>query len=685
MALRCPAVPDNGGGNRKAEMATAHQSTPSLRAQAEALAARGFKVFPLIPNGKTPRDKAFYDVATADPQGVHDLWTDSVTGWPQPWNIGLLMGDGFAAIDVDVKNGKPGMASLGALNLPRDTLTVRTPSGGLHLLYATDRDVANVSDSDKSPSPLGGGIDVRGHHGYLVGAGSVIDEQAYAIEHDAPLVALPLAILDRLAAPRTRAEPCAAPATDLDAEFAVARAAKYLANEAPIAIEGAGGDDTTFRVLCIAKDMGVSADTLFDLAADHWNDRCNPPWGLGELRQKVDNAFAYALSSAGGQSPAVDLAGVVDMPPPRYIVAPAGTPAALKWADDADSDKPIEWLLKGILPRQGVGIVYGAPKSGKSFVAFDLAARLACMLPWFNVRTPKERIGTLLLLGEGAGTIRTRLAAFRQATGAAMPSIAWASVANLSSAAGIIEARRIIADAKAGMAARGIRLGLIEVDTLASALGLEDENSAPEVTAALKALEALAVEFDVAVLGIHHAGKNGQDRGSSAFRAACDVMLSVDRGDVTPGQPDNHRQLSVVLNRNGEGDWSTNFRLDRVVLGIDEDGDEITSCAVRPAGEPVANISQREIIMGLFDPATIHLNGFRLPDDEWGITRKDLRTRCAAVWDDMSADAVKKRVQRSVVELIQAGRLKELAVSGAMYLVAVEQRIGGGDASASLF
>lgn len=89
--------------------------------------------------------------------------------------------------------------------------------------------------------------------------------------------------------------------------------------------------------------------------------------------------------------------------------------------------------------------------------------------------------------------------------------------------------------------------------------------------------------------------------------------------------------------------------------------------------------------MGLFDPATIHLNGFRLPDDEWGITRKDLRTRCAAVWDDMSADAVKKRVQRSVVELIQAGRLKELAVSGAMYLVAVEQRIGGGDASASLF
>ena len=191
--------------------------------------------------------------------------------------------------------------------------------------------------------------------------------------------------------------------------------------------------------------------------------------------------------------------------------------------------------------------------------------------------------------------------------------------------------------------------------------------------------------LDVAVLGIHHAGKNGQDRGSSAFRAACDVMLSVDRGDTAPGQPDNHRQLSVVLNRNGEGDWSTNFRLDRVVLGIDEDGDEITSCAVRPAGEPVANIGQRDIIMGLFDPATIHLNAFRLPGDEWGITRKDLRTRCASVWEDMSADAVKKRVQRSVVELIGAGRLKEIPVSGALYLVAIEQRIGGDDAPSSLF
>ncbi len=654
-------------------MATAINPMPSLRAHAVAAADIG-PVIRLRPNSKLPLDKDFAAMATRDPDRIHELWSDPVTGFPQNWNIGLLMGNGLMAIDIDVKDGKPGLANAAELALP-PTYTQRSASGGGHKVYRAEADVANGVNC------LGQGVDVRGAGGYIVAAGSIVDGKPYTIEHDVPIAPLPPEIAARLAAARERAD-TTAPATELDTDFAIARAAKYLREEAPLAIEGAGGDDTTFRVAAIVKDFGVSEAVAFDLMAEHWSDRCSPPWSLEELQRKVENAFAYGLSAAGSQSAAVDLAGI-EIVPPRYLAAAA--PAGLKWADDPGSDQPIQWLLKGILPRNGVGIIYGAPKSGKSFVAFDLSARLACGLPWFNVRTPKEPIGALLLLGEGAGTVRTRLNAFRQATGAAMPPLAWSTISSLSTAAGLAVARAIIADAAAGMAKRGMRLGLIVVDTLASALGLEDENSAPEVTAALKALESLAAEFDVAVLGIHHAGKNGQDRGSSAFRAACDVMLSVDRGEASPGLLDNHRQLSVVLNRNGEGDWTGNFRLDRVVLGIDEDGDEITSCAVRPSGEPVAAINRREIVMGQFDPRTIHLNGFRLAGDVWGLTRRELRERCAAVWDNLSADAVKKAVQRCVAELIAAGRLKEVNESGGLYLVAIEPQIGGSDAPASLF
>ncbi|MBX9884739.1 MAG: hypothetical protein K2X68_07180, partial [Novosphingobium sp.] len=75
----------------------------------------------------------------------------------------------------------------------------------------------------------------------------------------------------------------------------------------------------------------------------------------------------------------------------------------------------------------------------------------------------------------------------------------------------------------------------------------------------------------------------------------------------------------------------------------------------------------------------------RLPGDVWGLTRRALRERCAAVWDNLSVDAVKKAVQRCVAELIAAGRLKEVNESGGLYLVAIEPQIGGSDAPASLF
>lgn len=660
--------------------------SPHNLAVALRFASSGFLVFPCHSEGdkaKAPRIKGWQEAASADEAAIRDWWSR----WPDAL-VGLhLAAAGLIAIDADRHGGPDGVAAWDALvgaNCfdPSAYPAVATPTEGRHVFMRCPPGWEPSNGRGELPA----GVDVRAA-GYTIASGcELADGRRYE-----PLPGTPPLSLDIAEAPQwlvtmigtaRRAADATTPACELDTPATVERAVAYLASGPP-AIEGSGGDETTLKVACVLKDFGVSSATALDLMAEHWNDRCSPPWDVDELAVKVENAYRYGQNPPGILSPSIDFAGV-ELLPPRYIV-PATPP--LEWSDDPKGDKPIQWLLKGILPRQGVAIIYGPPKSGKSFVALDLSARLANGLPWFNVRMPKEALGALLLLGESAGTVRTRLNAFRTANAAPMPPLAWATVANLASAAGIATARRIIGQTAKGMAERGTRLGLIVVDTLASALGLEDENSAPQVTAALKALEALAIEFDVAVLGIHHAGKSGQDRGSSAFRAACDVMLSVERGEALPGQPANHRQLAVVLNRNGEGDWTANFRLDRVVLGIDEDGDEITSCVVRPTGEPIANVSHREIIMGLFDPATIHINGFRLLGDEWGITRREIRTRCAAVWDDLSPDAVKKRVQRAVAELIQAGRLKVIAVTGCTYLVAIEQRIsGGGDvAAASLF
>jgi hypothetical protein len=134
------------------------------------LAAEGFKVFPLIPDQKTPMKKGWQKLATNDPEEVEKLfrWGDM--------NIGLKTGDGLLVIDLDVKGGNDGIKTLEdweILNgrLP-PTRTSRTASGGLHLLYRVAKEIKNKSG-------VYPGVDIRGDGGYIVAPGSLINGKAY--------------------------------------------------------------------------------------------------------------------------------------------------------------------------------------------------------------------------------------------------------------------------------------------------------------------------------------------------------------------------------------------------------------------------------------------------------------------------------------------------------------------------
>ncbi|MFI6604662.1 bifunctional DNA primase/polymerase [Nonomuraea sp. NPDC050536] len=68
-------------------------------------------------------------------------------------------------IDLDVKDGIARFAALCDQHSQAwpDTLTVRTPSGGLHLYFTVPADLVIGSTAGRSPgSPLGPGIDTRG-------------------------------------------------------------------------------------------------------------------------------------------------------------------------------------------------------------------------------------------------------------------------------------------------------------------------------------------------------------------------------------------------------------------------------------------------------------------------------------------------------------------------------------------
>lgn len=77
------------------------------------------------------------------------------------------------------------------------------------------------------------------------------------------------------------------------------RARRYLA-AVPAAIQGQHGDAHTFRMCCrLVRGFALTNADAMRLLAE-WNERCQPPWSEGELRDKLEHARRYGREPVGG-------------------------------------------------------------------------------------------------------------------------------------------------------------------------------------------------------------------------------------------------------------------------------------------------------------------------------------------------------------------------------------------------
>ena len=131
-------------------------------------AAAGYRVLPIKPGGKHPPMASWQHAATTDPAKVDAWWRGLYRGH----GVGMAMGQGVFALDVDVSDGKPGAETLADLEarygaLPA-TVEQITGSGGRHLLFACADEVRN-----NASTKLGPGLDIRGDGGQIVVAPTV--------------------------------------------------------------------------------------------------------------------------------------------------------------------------------------------------------------------------------------------------------------------------------------------------------------------------------------------------------------------------------------------------------------------------------------------------------------------------------------------------------------------------------
>jgi hypothetical protein len=311
----------------------------------------------------------------------------------------------------------------------------------------------------------------------------------------------------------------------------------------------------------------------------------------------------------------------------------------------------LEWIVKGVLPKAGLAVVYGESGSGKSFWILDLVARIQQGEPWRKHKTRQGR--SVMVVAEGAGGFRQRLKAYVAQTGvpmAAMPGV-------------VPDAPNLLLLDDTDALIRGVlawgQVSLVVVDTLSATTPGANENAGEDMGKVLNHCQRLHKATEKAwgegngamVVLIHHSGKDASRgaRGWSGLKAAADVEIEVTRNG-------EFRSARLSKLKDGEDGATWDFRLLPIPVGVDDDGDTITSCVVEHVELPPAD-ARRKPPTG--QKATVYYAATELMAPGEVITVTDLLDRAITQMphEEGKRDLRRQYANRSLQRLVAEGYL----------------------------
>ncbi|MCP5363967.1 MAG: AAA family ATPase [Hyphomicrobiales bacterium] len=361
----------------------------------------------------------------------------------------------------------------------------------------------------------------------------------------------PSSVLSGLKAPVTEATPEARTSpegVELDRPEDIARAARYLEN-VPGSISGQHGNDNAYAVFAKLKDFGISEE-LAPTLAKSWNENCIPPWSANDLKSFARNAYNHGQNEPGCDSGAAQIANTIKAATgqdPVFSPAPERNP--FLFGDDCSKNIRQTWLIDEVVPATVEGELLGSQgrhglltareKTGKTFLAVDMAAHIALGEDWNGRAVNKGNV--LYVAAEDAQGVRNRLAYWLKYYDREAPE----NFAILPETFLLANDCKNLCDLIDKYLAPRFQPDFIVYDTLSK--GLHGSANEDEIARQyMDAGEALSARYKATVLSVGHTSKknSGDDistLGSVQFQNNADFQLALRYArDLAPGERPEH-------------------------------------------------------------------------------------------------------------------------------------------------
>lgn len=226
-----------------------------------------------------------------------------------------------------------------------------------------------------------------------------------------------------------------------------------------------------------------------------------------------------------------------------------------------------KWLVDQIFGPKDLGMIYGAPGCGKTFVVIDMIVQMCRGEFWagrFNVRKP---LNIAYCAGEGVSGLPPRFqAALKHHNVSNLHNFTFYRNIPQFYEEGTEQANNILQFIlewkKRQQAKEADPLDVLVIDTLHTATCAADENSSKDMGLVLQACRLASEQLGCAIILVHHTNKGGTaERGSSALRGAMDFMIRIERPEKGIGT--NARMFCEKL-KDGEQWQDQDFHLSMV-------------------------------------------------------------------------------------------------------------------------